>query len=59
MIDSHINGTGPIFLTDQYMKYEDKSSFTLPSRKYFHPENFNDVCYGRHICTGRWRNNML
>lgn len=56
-VDSDINGTGPVFLTDMYLKY--KNNATLISRKYFHPEKPTNESYGYHICTGLWRNNML
>ena len=56
-----ISSTGPVFLTDMYIKYTNKENIKLIPRIYFHPYNTKGFpeSYGYHKCTGLWRNNML
>jgi mannosyltransferase OCH1-like enzyme len=69
--DDVINSTGPMFVYNkynEYNEYNEKEDIHIPERMQFHPPTKkNDEyiaqlkikgCYGMHICTGLWINNL-
>ena len=69
-IDGNVLGTGPMFVFAMWKKYSKiNDDICVNKRTLFHPPTKNDNqyieglkkngCYGMHICTGLWRNNML
>jgi mannosyltransferase OCH1-like enzyme len=70
-IDSHVLGTGPMFVYEMWTHYIKKNinDIYIPKRSMFHPTTKNEKhyinqlklngCYGIHMCSGLWRNNKL
>lgn len=70
-VDGHVLGTGPMFVFGMWKKYlQSNGDIHVCKRELFHPITNQDnlyvqslieggECYGMHICTGLWRNNLL
>jgi len=65
-VEQSATGTGPGFVTDTWLKYEDNGSIYIPKRMVFHPPSgtardilFDMKAYGVHFCAGMWRDGAL
>ena len=65
-VEQSATGTGPGFVTDMWVKWEDKGGMISPRRMLFHPPSntardllYDMKAYGVHFCAGLWRDGAL